>query len=148
MREAKKWLRENSFWKIFITYSVGSWVVLGHVDLLTERFGVPNWVFKLSLSVSLLGLAGVLFVAFALKKKIRLRRLIAVILGYWVIGESLLLVMELVGPHLPFPNWVLTTASISILLLLPVAMALTLLWPLRKESGAEEGDGIRVEVPS
>jgi hypothetical protein len=148
MSKAKKWFRETSFWQIFITYSVGSWIVLGHVDLLTDRFGVPDWVFNLSLALSLLGLIGVVLVAAALKREVPLRRLLKVGLSYLVLGFVFLQALDLLAPMVRLPGWAATGAVVFLLLVFPISMSLALLWPLRQESRAGERDGEGASVPS
>jgi hypothetical protein len=135
MNETKKWFREKSVWRIILMYSLGSWVGLGHLDLLTARFGVPDWVFNVSVFLSLLGLIGITFVAAAIKREIPLRRFVNVGLGYLFVAFVGLQAADFV---IRSDAWA-TVVVLIFLLLLPMALFLSLFWPPRRKADGGEG---------
>ena len=53
-------IHQRSIWQVLAIYTGGSWALLGNVDLVTARFGFPDWMFPASLILTSAGFVGVL----------------------------------------------------------------------------------------
>jgi hypothetical protein len=131
----KEWLLQRSLWQITVVYLIFTWAALGHVDLLTDRFGMPNWVFDASLAAALAGLLGILLVAAAVKRHVPLFRFVWVGAVYLVAGWILLEAVGFMTDNGLIGNIVFRVVSIAAVALIPLVLLIALFLPGRPDPG-------------